>query len=207
VVPPERRNPKTAISGNFYFAVLESLQPAMTFSKVQDIPGKANASVATEPSFSTGDGYGRKNGYGRGGQCVYFGCLILFRALNGFIFSTDRSHSNFRWSDLTSRAYPSATEAVAGDLVFRPDGTQHLAVCVGRRDKTMDIVDSNWFATKYDEYSKQFKVGSLTNSKGQVVAWSSEIIGRHTVDATQFRVITGDAKKNTNLPHRRWYNL
>jgi hypothetical protein len=177
------------------------------FTKVQAIPGKVNASVATDPQFATGDAYGKKSGLGRGGQCVYFGCLILYRALNGFMFSTDKSHSNFRWSDLTSRNYPSATEAVAGDLVFKPDGTQHLAVCVGRSGNSLDIVDSNYFGTTGKDEGKQYQVGKLTDKNGKFIAWSSEIIGRHIVDARTYRVITGNAKKHPNLPHRRWYNL
>lgn len=179
------------------------------FSKVQATVGSGNASVSSY--FGTSDNYGKHvsggTAYGRGGQCTYFGCLILYRALNGFMFNSntdvqrDSSKGRFYWGDLDPARYPKATDAQPGDLVFTKSGTFHLAVCVGRPDsKTMDVVESNF--TGYND--PLYSVGTYNGAS------NSELVARRRIDISGtdsggYRAIFGDSARRPDLHHRRWY--
>ena len=166
----------------------------------------SNSSVCTY--FGTGDDYGMKqsqNGirYGRGGQCTYFANLILYRALGGFQFSSNASAGSggrFVWADLSQSAYPKATEAQPGDLVFIKSGVWHIAVCVRRPSSTsMEVVESNY--TGYGESTHSVGIYNGTHN--------SELIARRIInftndDANGYRAIPGDGRY-PNLKHRRWY--
>ncbi|MCW3100937.1 MAG: hypothetical protein JWL77_6555 [Chthonomonadaceae bacterium] len=167
--------------------------------QVKSIVGEGNYSVASNPGFNSGDNYAfEKAGspdnrhLGRGGQCTYFTCLILYRALNGFRFSTRATPAGketFLWADLTSTKYPSATGAQPGDVVFKKGTINHIGICVMNfGDGTLDIVDSNDCGFGKSTYA----VGSYGGY------YNSEMIGRHRVNvaAEGYRVFSGNKKNN-----------
>lgn len=86
------------------------------------------------------------DGKGRGGQCLFFVNLLLYRS------EADRrvasgTNCNYCWSYIEPRsvAIDSARPKV-GDIVFKPRPGQHIAVIVYRNGDNVLIVDSN-FAT------------------------------------------------------------
>ncbi|MDP3057455.1 MAG: CHAP domain-containing protein [bacterium] len=86
--------------------------------------------------------YGFNNSIGRGGQCLFFVNLLLYRS------EADRTAGKFNsWSyDI----YPYATEMTndrpwPGDIIFKPaDSTsQHIAIVVSRSGDNVGVIESN----------------------------------------------------------------
>jgi hypothetical protein len=93
--------------------------------------------------------YGFKDGVGRGGQCLFFVNLLLYRS------EADRrayssTNCNYCWSYIEPRSVAiDSTRPKAGDIVFKPRPSQHIVVVVYRDVANPDkiwVVDSN-FAT------------------------------------------------------------
>lgn len=129
--------------------------------------------------FGLGDYYGRHNGYGRGGQCVSFAALILYRCRNyplTWLWPTSIWSSSRLWNR------PSARNSQPGDLVFYMhfnsrgrfnDG--HVGVVVKQMGNGIDVVDSNYVGYGSSAYA----VGSYYGVS------NSEMIGRHFVSNSQ----------------------
>ncbi len=89
---------------------------------------------------------GYVNGIGRGGQCLFFINLLLYRS------EADRRDAssgtcNYCWSYIESHstAIDSNRILYAGDIVFKPRPNQHIALVVYRgADDTVRLVDSNY---------------------------------------------------------------
>jgi len=86
--------------------------------------------------------YGFKDGIGRGGQCLFFINLLLYRS------EADRTAGKFNsWSQ---DIYPYAAEMIGdrprpGDIIFkRADSTpQHIAIVVSRSGDNVGVIESN----------------------------------------------------------------
>ncbi len=165
-----------------------------------------NWTVAT--NFGPGDDYAIKQTLepnsrklGRGGQCTYFTCLILYRALGGFRFSTratPKGYEAFAWGDLAAgvkKLYPVATDAQPGDVVFKLGSPNHVGICVNNfHNGTLEIVDSNF--SGYG--NKTYAVGRYNPPNSNLFFYNSEIIGRHIVNINSegYRLFSGDHNKN-----------
>ena len=84
--------------------------------------------------------YGAVRGAGHGCQCVAFVAMGLYRALGGYRMPS------WNWASLDPAAFPAATTARPGDLVFyKTDGTHgHVGACVRNDGTKITVVDSNY---------------------------------------------------------------
>jgi len=122
--------------------------PAQTLM-INRVGGIYNAGD-TAPVINGKVPYGYKDNIGRGGQCLFFINLLLYRS------EADRRDSssgtcNYCWSYIeTHKAVIDNVRPKAGDVVFRPRvvGTNtkamHLAMVVRRDGDKILIVDSNF---------------------------------------------------------------
>ncbi|MBU4580699.1 hypothetical protein KKB43_06860 [Patescibacteria group bacterium] len=85
--------------------------------------------------------YGFIDGAGRGGQCLYFVNLLLYRS------EADRRQyipdgvRHYYWPDVNKQA-ADITTVKAGDVIFIP--STHAAVVVWRSGNSIEIVESNY---------------------------------------------------------------
>lgn len=82
--------------------------------------------------------YGFIDGIGRGGQCLFFANLLLYRS------EADRSGNSNNWNYIESHS-TSINNAVGGDLVFRPRPNQHIAVVYARSGDSISVIESNLY--------------------------------------------------------------
>ena len=130
-----------------------------------------------ETSDMTSPNYAVRGGWGRGGQCLFFVNLILWRSVH---YDLPKSWASYS----TSR--PSARNAQAGDVVFKKGSPNHIAIVVVKDSSGMDVVDSNFEG--YGSKRPQYHI--IPSSI------SSEIIGRHyynnaTIDSQGWKVYSG----------------
>lgn len=149
-----------------------------------------NATVSS--FFGPSDSYGRYQSIGRGGECLYFANLILWRSH----LITDNRAIYTSWGSIVDCG--PATDGQPGDLVFYKNkknikDNNHIGVYVYKRDSThFDVIDSNYLGTAKDsQYSVSPKNPTLLYRS------YSEIIGRHTVSSADgWRLFRGNG---------RWY--
>jgi len=137
----------------------------------------SNSSVPSYSLFYTNlEAYSYRDGYGRGGQCKYFVDTLLFRSeaatrING-------THVLPTYSAMSNSTRPIGYTR-PGDVIFRTNGTPHVASVVqvlsGNSDwgnvTSVDVVDSNY-----------------VGGNGQ------EIIARHIIQGSElsnYRIYTG----------------
>lgn len=111
--------------------------------------------------------YGLQNGYGRGGQCTFYPCLIWRRSLG----------INFAWSYANAqRSSLPLNQALPGDAIFRTGTGQHVAMlyCWIDGGRRAWIAESNWAGFG----NQNFRVrGATTNN--------SEIMSMRLVNASE----------------------
>ena len=162
--------------------------------------GWDNATVADQ-SFFKGPKYGTYNGYGRGGECLFFVNLILWRSH----LITDPRQLYINWGSIVDtnmhgkNPSDAAIDAQPGDLVFykRTDIGNHIGICVQRLSSTsIDVIDSNYIGTLK---TKQYSVSPNNKDPKYAATYQtySEIIGRHAVSSgAGWHVFSGNG---------RWY--
>lgn len=77
------------------------------------------------------------DGKGRGGQCLFFVNLLLYRS------DSDRSFKHINWNYIEPRNAP-IDRAKYGDIVFKPRPGQHIAVVYYRSGNYIVLVESNY---------------------------------------------------------------
>lgn len=96
-----------------------------------------NAGWTADGVISGHPEYGFIDGIGRGGQCLFFANLLLYRS------DSDRTGNAKSWSYIENHA-TSMDNAQGGDLVFKPRPGQHIAVVYARSGDTISIIESNY---------------------------------------------------------------
>jgi hypothetical protein len=93
-------------------------------------------------------------GVGHGAQCVSFATMILYRARGGYKLK-------WSWGSINPSNYPSAINALPGDLVFYKSGSGgHVAVCVRNYGSGITVVDSNYVGGNGNEVIARHNVSS-----------------------------------------------
>lgn len=112
--------------------------------------GSGNAGWTTPVTYDVNPNGYVPNGYldnkGRGGQCLFFVNLLLYRS------EADRrvasgANCNYCWANIETHSIAiDSARPKRGDIVFKPRPGQHIAVVVYRNGNDVWLVDSN-FAT------------------------------------------------------------
>lgn len=100
-----------------------------------------NAGWTADGVISGHPEYGFIDGIGRGGQCLFFVNLLLYRSE-----SDDRNGNpvnNNNWNYIESHS-TSIDNARGGDLVFRPRPGQHIAMVYARGGDSISLIESNY---------------------------------------------------------------
>jgi hypothetical protein len=176
--PPNTTGPTAATEGSR--AGIGSSPVVSNWNYIGDDPnafsviaGKMGDNSSVCPFFGTGSSYGTYQGFGRGGECLFFANLILFRSR----FTTKRAQY-YSWSSLTDSGV--ATAAKVGDLIFRV--RDHVMVCVKRNsDGSADIVESNWAS------NGKTSPNLVAPSREAPYNTYCEIIGRRNLSATELK--------------------
>jgi len=107
--------------------------------------------------------YGYYGNIGRGGQCLFFVNLLLYRS------EADRrvasgTNCNYCWANIEAHSVAfDSTRPKAGDLVFKPRPSQHIAVVVYRNGDTVWLVESNYLGDEYASL-RSTTITSLANN-------------------------------------------
>ncbi|MBU3964785.1 hypothetical protein KKG29_01500 [Patescibacteria group bacterium] len=97
-----------------------------------------NAGWTADGVISGHPEYGFIDGVGRGGQCLFFVNLLLYRS------EADRTGNLNNWNFIESHS-TSIDNARGGDLVFRPRTLgKHIAVVYARSGDSISVIESNY---------------------------------------------------------------
>jgi len=79
------------------------------------------------------------DGRGRGGQCLFFVNLLLYRS------DSDRSFKHINWNDIELESRNTFIDrAKSGDIVFKPRPGQHIAMVYYRSGNYIVLAESNY---------------------------------------------------------------
>lgn len=77
------------------------------------------------------------NGWGKGGQCLFFVNLILYRS------NSDRTTNQINWNSIEAKNAP-IEQVKAGDIIFKPRPSPHIIIVDSRSGDNIWVIDSNY---------------------------------------------------------------